>query len=346
MDEERLISLDILRILATFAVIILHVAASGWDKFSVDSLSWQMINIYDGSVRWAVPIFVMISGCFFLNERKELSLKKLYGKYILRLITAFLFWSMLYAVCYILVNRNGLNSHAVLVFLKQTIEGHYHLWFIYMMIGLYMITPFLRKIVQSQILMRYFLLLAYIFAIMAPFIAAFPGLNYSAVLIGKTYMYFVIGYPIYYMMGYYLHTCVIGKIKWLIYLAGVVGLVMTILGTTLVSGYLGAPSTIFYEHFTPNCFAVSMAIFVLFHEEVSRLKITKAARTRIIELSRDTFGVYLIHDLYRACFDRLGLPFFLTISWSIPLTALLIGCCSFLTIHFMRKISSVSRFVL
>ena len=52
----------------TFAVMILHVAASKWGETDVDSVEWCAMNFYDSIVRWVVPVFVMISGALFLKN--------------------------------------------------------------------------------------------------------------------------------------------------------------------------------------------------------------------------------------------------------------------------------------
>ena len=77
---ERKTYCDYLRLIATFAVVVLHVAASNWYSTDVNGLEWQSFNFYDSVVRWGVPIFVMISGSLFLS--REISIRKIYSKYI------------------------------------------------------------------------------------------------------------------------------------------------------------------------------------------------------------------------------------------------------------------------
>lgn len=84
---ERKIYCDYLRLVATFSVVVLHVSAWNWYSTDVNSLEWQSFNFYDSVVRWAVPIFVMISGSLFLS--REIPVKKIYSKYILRMAVAF-----------------------------------------------------------------------------------------------------------------------------------------------------------------------------------------------------------------------------------------------------------------
>lgn len=95
-SKNRIVYADLLRIIATFAVIVLHVSASKWYEAPIREYNWQMFNIYDSLVRWSVPVFVMISGMFFLNPNKEIDFKKLFYKYILRIVLTIIFWGLFY----------------------------------------------------------------------------------------------------------------------------------------------------------------------------------------------------------------------------------------------------------
>ena len=66
----RILYFDFLRIFATFAVMVLHVAGQNWNGTSVPSFEWQTFNLFHSITRFGVPIFVMISGALFLNKRE------------------------------------------------------------------------------------------------------------------------------------------------------------------------------------------------------------------------------------------------------------------------------------
>ena len=164
-QPQRIAYFDVLRILATFAVIVLHLSAQHWADTDVHTRAWQAFNLYDSAVRWAVPVFVMISGSLFLSGSQ--SLLHILKKNVLRLVTAFVFWSALYAV--FMVNFEGCPKDLIA---QQFFNGHYHMWFLFMIVGLYLIVPFLRPIVRDEKLLRYFLLLTLIFTFLLPQIAS------------------------------------------------------------------------------------------------------------------------------------------------------------------------------
>jgi len=138
-NNDRIISFDYLRVLSTLAVIVLHVAVQNWRETDVNGYAWQTFNFFDGISRWAVPIFIMISGVLFLN--REVSLKKIFSKYILRMVVAYVFWSFFY-----MIFEEGTKFEKLNIFL----QGHYHMWFILMIIGLYMLLPIIKPITENK----------------------------------------------------------------------------------------------------------------------------------------------------------------------------------------------------
>ena len=87
---KRIYWLDLLRIISILSMILLHVAASFWYVSPSNSYNWIIMNIYDSLVRFCVPVFLMISGALFLSQ-KEINIKKLYTKNILRLLISLIF---------------------------------------------------------------------------------------------------------------------------------------------------------------------------------------------------------------------------------------------------------------
>jgi surface polysaccharide O-acyltransferase-like enzyme len=158
--------IDLLKAIAAFAVIILHVTVSLLYDFA-NQQNWQAANFYNSLVRFSVPVFVMISGVLLLNKNEELTtfLRKRFS----RLLFPFIFWSVIYL--FIKINYDLPLKEIISYSIKVLKSGtEFHLWYIYMLIGLYLFIPILSKwtVNATKKEMIYFLsiwLVLYFFAI-------------------------------------------------------------------------------------------------------------------------------------------------------------------------------------
>lgn len=135
---NRIISLDALRVFSIFMMMLLHTTALNWTLLSVNSVEWQVLNIYDSIARFCVPVFLMISGVFFLDNDRNYTLEKLFSKNILRIVTAFIFWSTLYTI----LNIMSSETLSIKEIITEFINGHYHMWFLFTLVGLYLVVLF------------------------------------------------------------------------------------------------------------------------------------------------------------------------------------------------------------
>ena len=176
-SNKRIIYADLLRIIATFAVIVLHVSASKWYDTPVKDFNWQVYNLYDSLVRWSVPVFVMLSGMFFLNPNKEIDFKKLFCKYILRILLAIVFWGLFYQFSDIfskfILHHETISLKKIVVACAKIPFGppYYHLWYLYMLIGLYLLSPIYRIFSKSatEKQFQYLLILFFTLGLCLPF---------------------------------------------------------------------------------------------------------------------------------------------------------------------------------
>ena len=75
---------DVLRALAVFAVIILHIASDYVEHYGeISNSDWWAANIYNGLVRFCVPMFVVLSGAFLLRIKYFYRLYRLFPAWIL-----------------------------------------------------------------------------------------------------------------------------------------------------------------------------------------------------------------------------------------------------------------------
>lgn len=344
--KHRVLSFDVLRIIAAFAVVMLHVSAEGFlGCFPSDE--WEVCNIYDSISRWCVPVFVMISGALFLNQDKKISIKKLYTKNIFRIIYIFLFWSF----CYALYESIILNNYNLFDIIRSSFKGPFHFWFLKMLIGLYVAVPVLRAITQNKRLEEYVILVAVLTAFIIPMLITAIGLfdELAGESVQKYYRGFEIriasGYVGYFVLGHYLNTYQLSNIlKRFIYLLGLLSVILVILLTHWYSHSIGAPSAVFF--FNLNIFTLfeSMAVFLM----IKQLKFSANYSSLIVRLSNLTLGVYLIHQLlYLMANDLLGINgMSFNQYYFIPCYSLIIFAVSCLVVFLLKKIPIIKRFIM
>lgn len=325
------------------AVIILHISATKWNSLPIDSWEWKIFNLYNGMVRWAVPIFVIISGALFLEHSS--TIQKIYQKNILRIIAAFIFWSVIYAfIDYIHQGGGIVNAIAV------AIQGHYHMWFLFMIVGLYIIVPFLQKIVESNFLIKYFLILSLLFAFVCPqtitcisILSEGLGIFLTGIL-EDVHFHFALGYAGYFLLGYALHRAQINRnLEMLIYTLGFIAFTSSILLTVQISSWQHAASAVFYDNFTVNVLLEAIAIFVFAKKHYHKPNWSR----KIGIMAQYSFGAYLVHaliieELYRSLEDTILLhsPMF-----SIPTIAIVIFTASFIISGLLNQVPVLKKYI-
>jgi len=97
--KERNSALDITRIIAVLAVIMIHVSSKFVVSYDISSVEFLCGNIFDSISRIGVPLFVMISGALMLDEERNVNIKQ----NIKSVVCLLLFWSIVY--CFFIILR-------------------------------------------------------------------------------------------------------------------------------------------------------------------------------------------------------------------------------------------------
>lgn len=321
VKRQRVVYYDYLRVLATFAVVLIHEATGYFQILPVGSYSWQIGNLYNSLMRWAVPVFVMISGAIFLG--RKIDTKKLYAKNILRLVIAYFVWSMFYAWLH--------QPASFSQFVQMTFAGEYHMWFVPMIIGLYICAPIINQIIQNRTAMKYYLAVAFVVAFLLPQLTLWlndlggpriqviaSGINY---LLAASGLNLVLGYTSYFILGYFLSQQDLpARTRHIIYALGIIGVVVTAGTTLLVSSVHGAHTDAYYESFRLSVLCESIAIFVwLKHWRFPHVRLNQV----VAKIAQYSFGVYLVHVVIMTVVENvIGLDgFTFDPLWCIPLAS-------------------------
>src|SRR6476619_5061675 len=96
---QRVFYADMLRAISILAVIILHNAADYDDQLGDIPMShWWSGVVWDGLVRFCVPMFVVLSGVFLLKAGKEVTYKEVFFKRLPKILIPLVFWSIVYVL--------------------------------------------------------------------------------------------------------------------------------------------------------------------------------------------------------------------------------------------------------
>lgn len=152
MNNQRIVFLDYLRVVACFMVILVHCCEpfylGGKGTFIANSYDALWVTIIDSALRCAVPLFVMTSSYLLFPLQIETS--KFFRRRVVRVVIPFIFWSLMYALipmwgCSEGFDRVGNISNLLLNF--NMCSGH--LWFVYMLLGVYILMPLLSPWIEK-----------------------------------------------------------------------------------------------------------------------------------------------------------------------------------------------------
>lgn len=314
--NEPIFWADRLRNLATVMVIAIHVAAPvAHVPQDIHSSWWWHGNFWNSISRPGVPLFVMLSG--FLLLGKDYPLVVFLKRRFSRVVIPALFWMIIYSFYgYLAQNSPATVWEALRNIIIQPV--HYHLWFIYLIIGLYLIYPILRPWIREareRDFMYFFIMCmigTWMYKIMAVFFNLPIGIYFE--LFANNCGYFVLGY----YLGSKHDSSAAGApgniLPWRfsekqLALIGLALVVVGTLSTMLASFWINsgwAPGTefnvFFYDYLTPNVGFSAIGWFLLVRFGFSNRPLMEFEKS----FSAASFGIYLAHVLVMDWWGKCG----------------------------------------
>jgi surface polysaccharide O-acyltransferase-like enzyme len=332
--------MDALRMIATIAVITVHVSTPVVKMvFGVNMGYWWIGNVVDSTVRFCVPAFLMLSGATLLT--KEYSIGEFYKKRMMRVLVPFLFWIPVYWIFRWITlpyqqpkTIETIFKWAIDLFLNEGISKHF--WYIYMILFLYLFIPFvgkpLRKMSKNSVL---YILIAW-FLLNGIHMTNIINMNNWPALVNKVYYYFRNGG--YMVLGFYLINFKVTLTRTRIIAACVfiLSIAWSAIATYFSSKKINNVELSYYGYLSINSIVQSIAIFFLIKDSTIHNKILVWLRNIISDYS---YGIYLVHIIVIGVFFDNGI--FWTMAHpliSLPtiiLSTLVVSIC---IIFLLRKI--------
>ena len=294
---QRYDYMDWLRVLAIMVVVLVHVVSKILNTASADQWEWQLAHAIDSALRWCVPIFFMLSGALLLNRRHTPPIGEFYSRRLGKVFIPLVFWSGVYLAYQVFEQGESMTLWEMA---KRILidDVYYHLWFLYVIFGLYLMAPFLRILVQhmSKQLFEVFLGFWILFSSIMPLLPKFFGFE-PAFYTGMFEPY--VGY---FMLGAYLVLYPLPKKRLpLLAVLALIGYIWTYWGTNHLTFAAGELDEFYYEHYRPNHLFISLFVFVCFQQFADRLGPNKIIRL----ISAATLGIYVIHPLVQFYVNKL-----------------------------------------
>ena len=335
--KKRVLYFDILKIIAIIFVILIHVISEYWDHLNVNSGSFIILSVLESISRFCVPIYFMVSGAIFLNEEKNLTIKDILKKYVLRLVLLFIFWNLVYNFLNIIVYKDTITLKMVYEVLLNTLLGNgiFHLYFLPIIIGFYLCSPILKKVTTkgNRNILKYLIILLFVFLGSGRILSYLFNISIFYPILFSDYL-------IYFILGYYLNTFEINKRNTnYIYILGIIGFIITLVGT-IISSKVNGITDVFLKYDTFNVIMYSSCIFLFAKNNFKRFN------DKLLNiLSRTNFGVYLIHGLILGLVMYIGLFDSLPIVLSIIVNSIIIYIVSTICVYILIKIPVIKKLV-
>lgn len=302
--SQRNTGLDILRILACYMVVQVHTGeffyiGEGGTVINGSDAEW--VNLYNSLARSAVPLFIMISGFFLLPVKEKTS--DFFKKRFTRVAIPFIVWCILYSV-YQLVRGQVDLSAALLNLLKIPVNFGVdigHLWYIYMLIGLYLVAPVVSPWLQTASRKTIELYLSlWGMTLFIPYIhLIYPEIWGECFWNQTPMLYYFSGYLGYMILAFYIKKYGARWKTWNI----PAGILLILIGYTITAqGFSSRLETARYipdleltwGYGTINVAMMALGLFLLLKDVRFRNPDTRTSRI-ITDISKLTFGIYLIH---------------------------------------------------
>ena len=287
-NTERDVRLDTIRCTALFLIILCHTNL-GLDEVSpiTEKLKWFI-------GKCGVPMFIIISG--YLNLPIKYRAKEFLSRRIVRVFIPLLFWCFAYFILYAII-KDGWTSiwGTEDIFLRGTSA---HLWYIYAILALYIITPILSEFFKncSKKLFQFYMII-WLTCTIFPYYYSLTGHRFSDHNV--TYIgYYLSGYIGYYLLGYYLKRF---QPRWLncnlsFKQLSSMGVIFII---ALIFVYLGyyklGMKTVELSSYT-TVVPVLLSIITLSILWKCKPHNTKLCKW-ITSISKYSFGIYLVHEI-------------------------------------------------
>ncbi len=326
--KDKLFELDYMRFIACFAVMIVHITATGVDEYIYGSFPYTLMLLINRSLKFTTPVFIFLSGVTsfysYSNKNNKFNYIDFLIKRLSKVLAAYFIWCIIYYAAYI---HLGYYAMDIGNFAKNVLQGtmSYHLYFVIIIVQMYIVGPlfyFLLKKTEKKISILIFA------GIITYLCAEFIRFNLSDRLFLKYIVFYMLG--IFVTMEYNKYLMWIKKNKVLI----TAGYVILVFVYTIVSYYNSVLTTFVWFLFS------SVSVFFVYIVGILMKDKLKNIYSFIKVFGQSSYYIYLMHPLVLTIMIRYAQNNFLSVTNKIILytvTVIPITVISCLTFTIIRN---------
>lgn len=287
-----------LRILSIYAVVTAHVTIWLTMASAPFSLNWWLGASIFYACFCSIPVFVMISGALLLDSSREEPLREFYRKRMVRVGVPLVSWTIVYLCVRAFADHEQLTAGRIFE-LIITANPYYHLWFLYMIAGLYLVTPPLRTFVRHATPKER------VFVIVVMLVLANAYFQADALLWQNQRSVFTlfIPYIALYLCGYELSRIDPRKIppaKYIVLAVAICVVYLAVFAQPFIArqGGVGPGKRFVFDFFTPPIIFLSIAIFWAARRlDATAQPAAGIGKTAVEWIASTTLGIYALHPL-------------------------------------------------
>ena len=340
INKGRIAYIEAIRCIALFFVVLAHVVAIPVQKWSGETgVEYGLYVICYAIGNFGVPLFLMITGTLLLQRDKNITLDKLFHKMLPRILVPLVVWGFIFACLEIYFETHSINfsmiPDAVLRVLNKESWGH--LWYLYMLIGVYLFLPVL-KVMANNLSEKFHLYLCIVLFILG---YVFPQIN---ILFGTTITVNA-PLPLCHFACVWYGYCInrFGdrkRVKQVIYGFGTISILVLVI-FSLFSGH--GQYSVLARYDGPFVVGASALIYLVVFQLLKDGQIPKI----LLLLADCSFGIYLLHPvIMNVLYKVVKLqPTQFPALISIPICALIFIIPTWLGVAIAKKIPFIRKLV-
>lgn len=286
-NRSDIVWIDNARAISCILVIVTHVLGPWiYQLQQLDNINQFFLLFFFTISKLCTPTFLMISGSLLIQkEYKDLAPHK---KRTRRLVNTFMVWSLVYLIFYTFLNVSRGTQYTASTYINYVKDSMfygsaYHLWFMYLIIGIYLFMPVISKVVKRISTLQF--ILFFIIWTASLIYTQFYELNLMLNILTST-----IGYIGYLLVGYIINKYDINeqiRIRYasIIFFLGIFSTLYLAYSQLNLTNSIHAYT---FHRLNIDIALVSIGFFMM-------IKSFRYKHPILIRISKNSFGIYYIH---------------------------------------------------